>query len=102
MLSRFKRAIVQSYIGAIALGYLFAQIVFYFVGVFATPVATWATESHFHQDTHNNVTPTLSLLTSVPDVIRFTLSLTLWYLLLWWLYMKSSGPEKSEPSTESQ
>jgi hypothetical protein len=38
MFNRLKRAVVESYVGAIALGYLFAQGMFRFVNIFASPV----------------------------------------------------------------
>ena len=38
MLERFKRALVESFIGAIGLGYLLAQGILHFVNIFASPV----------------------------------------------------------------
>jgi hypothetical protein len=41
MSNRFKQALVESYIGAIGLGYLFAQCVLHFVSLFALPLTAW-------------------------------------------------------------
>jgi len=38
---RLKQALIESYVGAIALGYLFAQGILHFVTIFASPVAGW-------------------------------------------------------------
>jgi hypothetical protein len=41
MFDRPKQAVVESYFGAIALGYLFAQLIEHFVNIFASPIAGW-------------------------------------------------------------
>lgn len=38
MLNRLKRTLVESFVGAIALGYLLAQTILHFVNIFASPV----------------------------------------------------------------
>ncbi len=45
MVDRLKRILVESFIGAIALGYMLAEVVLYFVSVFTSPVSTWATRN---------------------------------------------------------
>lgn len=42
MFERLKRALVESYVGAVALGYPFAQAIMHFVNIFASPVSAWA------------------------------------------------------------
>ena len=49
MFERMRRALVESLIGAIALGYLLALDVGYFVNVFVTPVASWATRRDYQE-----------------------------------------------------
>jgi hypothetical protein len=44
MLNRLKRVLVKSFIGAIALGYLFAEAVLYFVNIFTAPISEWITQ----------------------------------------------------------
>jgi hypothetical protein len=43
MLERFKTALVDSYVVAIALGWLFAMGITRFVGIFIEPITVWMT-----------------------------------------------------------
>jgi hypothetical protein len=47
MLNRFKQAVVDSFIGAIALGYVLAQVILLFVNIFASPVAGWVSRKQY-------------------------------------------------------
>src|SRR6185437_5096899 len=49
MFERLKRTLVESYVGAIALGYLLAQVILHFVEIFASPVAVWVRETIISQ-----------------------------------------------------
>ena len=49
MFKQLKSILVESYIGAIALGYLLAESVLYLVSVVAAPVTAWATRSGIEQ-----------------------------------------------------
>lgn len=101
MLNRIKRAVVESYIGAIALGYLLAQIIITLVEVFVRPLVGWIATTRYLSDM-NIAATNVSFQASYPEIVRFVLSLVLWYLLLRWLYMTPSRAEKSQPSPESQ
>lgn len=101
MFERVKRAVVESYIGAIALGYLLATVVLSFVRIFATPISAWVAETRF-QGTPNVPPPHLVLQDAYPEIVSFVLSLVLWYLLLRWLYMKPARSEGSESGAESR
>ncbi len=41
MLNRLKQAMVESFVGAIGLGWLFGQIILYLVNIVAAPVDRW-------------------------------------------------------------
>jgi hypothetical protein len=47
MFDRLKQALVESYVGAIVLGYLFAQGILHFVDIFTTPVAGWISRKQY-------------------------------------------------------
>ena len=49
MLERLKRALVESFVGAIALGYLLAQGILHFVNIFASPIAGWVSRSYYKE-----------------------------------------------------
>lgn len=101
MLNRIKRAVVESYIGAIALGYLLAQIIITLVEVFVAPLVGWIAATRFRSDMSVAATD-VSLQASYPEIVRFVLSLILWYILLRWLYMTPTRSEASGPAAESQ
>lgn len=91
MLKRLKQAIVESFVGAIALGWLLAQAILRFVGIFTSPVAGWITRSQYRQFTQASLSSTaggFSFKEALPDAIIFTVLLLVWYILLRWLYFK--------------
>lgn len=94
MLKRVKRALVESYIGAIGLGYLLAQIVLHFVAVFSAPVAVWVQErTTMSLIPRSGPPPRLQLQDALPEVLNFLLLLLLWYLLLRWLYLEKPAKD---------
>lgn len=103
MLERVKRAVVESYIGAIALGYLLAEVIFAFANIVSSPLSNWI-ERRDYQYLLQSVAPVskLHFQDALPPLIRCAVYLTVWYQLLRWLYMTPSRDEKSAPSPESQ
>jgi hypothetical protein len=96
MFKRLKRALVESYVGAIALGWILAQIVTHFVGIFSAPVGSWVS-----QNTYRNMTKTIGSTgfpfeAAYPELIRAALLLVVWYALLRWLYFKPLNLNSSE------
>ena len=92
MFDRLKLALVESFIGAIALGYLFAQAILYFVNIFTTSFALLATR---------NVPRTPAFLrdpleAALRPVIAFVVLLLVWYVLLRWLYFTPPKKDTSE------
>ena len=103
MLKRLKRALVESYIGAIALGWLLAQDITQFVGAFARPVEEWISQREYPGlRAQTGGSPGLSFGFAVPDLIRFALILAIWYALVRWLYFDSSNKQVSKPPSREQ
>jgi hypothetical protein len=98
MLDRLKQAVVESYVGAIALGYLFAQDILHFVNVFASPVAGWISRKQYGGLVPGTTSlPGFSLQDALPELVRFVLLLLVWFVLLRWLYIRPLKEETSEP-----
>lgn len=85
MFSRIKRALVESYIGAIALGYLLAQAFLHFAGIFSAPIASLIMRREYSSLMQRNGSP---MQDALPELARFVVLLLLWYILLHWLYLK--------------
>ena len=95
MLNRLKKALVESYVGAVALGYLLADIVLQFVGIFVSPVSTWASRKNLKEVMPNaSAAADFTFRDGLPYVVRFVGLLVVWWILVRWLYFKPSEPEK--------
>jgi len=98
MFDRLKQTVVESYVGAIALGYLFAQLVQHFVNIFASPIAGWVARKQYGAFVPRTSPPVgFSLQDAVPELVTFFLLLLFWSVLLRWLYFKPLKKETSEP-----
>ena len=97
MFDRMKRTLVESFVGAIALGYLFAQVMLYLVNVFTAPVAGWVRRKEFPGST---ATAGLSLQAVFPPLVSFVVLLLIWYALLRWLYFTPPKRATSEPASK--
>ena len=101
MIERLKRALVESYVGVIALGYLLAQCILHFVNIFASPVVGWITRNEYREVIpRGTALAVFSLKDSLPELVRFFVLLLVWYLLVRWLYFtplkkETSGPEST-------
>jgi hypothetical protein len=96
MFDRLKRALVESYVGAIALGYLLAQCIMHFVNIFAAPVAGWVSRNDYRAIIPGGATLVgFSLKDALPDLSRFLLLFVVWYVLVRWLYFT---PPKTDAS----
>ncbi|MGA7794187.1 MAG: hypothetical protein WCA19_14220 [Candidatus Acidiferrales bacterium] len=83
MFDRLKETLVESFVGAIALGYLFAEAALYLVNVFAAPVAGWVRRM---ESPGSKATAGFSLQAALPQLVSFVVLLLIWYGLLRWLY----------------
>lgn len=99
MFDQLRRGLVESYVGAFALGYLFAQGVLHFVNIFASPVAGWVSRKQYGQFVPRTEAPAgFSLQDALPELVRFFLLLLVWLVLMRWLYFKPLKQETPEPS----
>ena len=102
MFDRLKQAVVESYVGAIALGYLFAQLVQHFVNIFASPIAGWIERKQYGAFVSRTSAPVgFSFQDAVPELVRFFLLLLFWSVLLRWLYFEAPQKRDIRASTES-
>ena len=97
---KLKRVLVDSYIGAIGLGYLLAEILEHFVNIFASPVAIWVTQTGFFLRGPRTVilgqaSRPSPIAYAIPELVRFVVLLLLWFVLLYWLYLKPEQPDES-------
>ncbi|HEX5233921.1 MAG TPA: hypothetical protein VFW25_01180 [Silvibacterium sp.] len=97
MLDRMKPALVESYVGAIGLGYLLAETILHFVSIFSSPVAGWFARYEYLKPLSGMRPPSPSPLEfAVPQVVEFVLLSVLWYILLRWLYFSPVKRETAE------
>lgn len=99
MLSRLKKALVESYVGAIGLGWILAQGVLHFAFIFSAPVANWLYRREYAGLTPG-VVAGFSFRDAIPEAARSIAALVIGYLLLRWLYYKPTPApvtESSEP-----
>jgi hypothetical protein len=98
MFKRLKRAIVESFVGAIALGWLFAQGIVHFANVFAAPLTGWIVRSEYRELMRSTAGPAgFSFVDALAELVRSISLLLLWYVLLRWLYYKPLKNETSDP-----
>jgi hypothetical protein len=100
MFERLRQAAVESFVGAIALGYLLAQVIMHFVGTFVAPVQAWITQRELHLVMPGGPTVAstgLSFQSAAPELIRFLLLAMVWYVLMRWLYFRPLRKELPGP-----
>ena len=101
MFERLKKVLVNSFVGAIALGWLFSQGILHFTYVFSAPVAGWVTRRAYHGIAGGAAISTrFELQDALPEFVRSFSLLLVGYLLLRWLYYKPLAPETTEPHSE--
>jgi hypothetical protein len=88
MLEQVKKALVESYAGAIAIGWLFSNGILHFAYMFSAPVADWFTRRSYRDLTQRNISTSINLQMALPELMRSIVILLLAYVLLRWLYFK--------------
>ena len=100
MLERVRQSLVRSYVGAIALGFVFAQAIAHFAGIFALPLASWfSRQSYRGVAGMSTVSTTFRVEEALPELVRSAILLIIGYFLLRWLYFRP--PNDETPSLES-
>jgi hypothetical protein len=112
MLSRVKRVLVESLIGAIALGYLFAEAILNLVNVFTAPISSWEARNMYqelvpHTPATEGLIPRITstvgtaLQPALPPLATFVALLLIWYVLVRWLYFTPPERDAIEPTPNS-
>jgi hypothetical protein len=92
MLNRLKSALVESFVGTIALGYVLAQTIMHFVNIFASPITAWVAGDEYRRLVLQSLAPQSPAPTgfpfrnALPELVSFLLLLLVWYVLVRWLY----------------
>jgi hypothetical protein len=92
MLERLRRALVNSFVGAIALGWVFAQAIVHFAYIFSAPAAGWLTRREYH-GMADRVATDFSLRDALPECAESISLFLVGYVLLRWLYYRRSQTE---------
>ena len=99
MFERLKRALVESFVGTIALGYLLAQCILYLVNIFASPIAGWVSRNDYRAIIPGGAALAgFSVKDALPDLSRFVVLFLVWYLLVRWLYFTPPKTDTSGPA----
>lgn len=87
MLERLRTVLVSSFVGAITLGWMFAQGFIHFAYVFSAPIAGWLARRAYC-GIGDRAAAGFSLQEAVPELIKSISLLVVGYFLLRWLYYK--------------
>ena len=104
---RLKRTLVQSFVGAIALGWIFSQAVVHLAYVFSAPIAGWLSRREYQRFADHAIGQTRFFMQdSLPELVKAVSLLLLGYLLLRWLYFNPeavahNAADREGASTES-
>ena len=91
MFDRLKRSLVESFVGPLALGWIFAWAILDFVSIFSAPITNWISRNEYRHTevTGMNAIPAaLFLQDALPYVVSSFALFLIGYLLLRWLYFK--------------
>ena len=95
MFKRLKRTLVESYVGAIALGYLLAESVLYLINFVAAPETAWSQQRYRAAISGHVSWADLAQAYAIDPLVKFLLLLVFWYILLRWLYFEKPEKETS-------
>ncbi len=102
MFERLKKSLVESFVGAIGLGWLFAQGIMHFAYMFSAPVAGWIMRREYRGLTDRVTAPAgFSFQDALPELARSVSLLVVGYILLRWLYFKPINKEIPEQNPTS-
>ena len=99
MLNRMKKSLVESFVGAIALGYLLAQGIMHFAYIFSAPLARWMMRDEYRRFGEHVTTSASFLFKDAGiELARSFFLFLIWYILLRWLYLKPFKEEALDPA----
>lgn len=97
MFKRLKAALVTSYVGAIALGWIFAQGILHFAAIFSAPFAGWFMRRELlGMMNRANTMRGFSLQDALPELVKSVSILLVGYFLLRWLYVTPLDEEEMQ------
>jgi hypothetical protein len=103
MLNRLKRALVDSYVGAIALGYLLGEGVEQLAMVVTAPFSEWIGLREMHWiSPQNYLEPSFRFQPSIGPLVHGVFFVLLGLVLLRWLYYPAKVWVPSEPTGSSE
>lgn len=89
MFRKLKKVLVETFIGAIGLGWLFAYGILCLADVFSAPFTRWLARTEYAGTLSRPDLPAGPLLRdSLPSLFKFVCIFVVWYLLVRWLYYK--------------
>jgi|HubBroStandDraft_2_1064218.scaffolds.fasta_scaffold269526_2 hypothetical protein len=98
MFERLKNILVSSYIGTIALGWIFAQGILHFAYIFSAPVVGWMTRREYRGLMEHGTVTGFTLRDSLPELVKSLSLLVIGYFLLRLLYF---GPPDKQKIAET-
>jgi hypothetical protein len=103
MLERLKTALVDSYVGAIALGVLLSEGISRFLGIFTEPAARWITQRQYWMMINSHSEPPgFPYMQEVSQAVASALYLLVGYGLLRWLYYPIGEMQDREHTAEPE
>jgi hypothetical protein len=102
MLEKLKNTLVESFVGVIALGWLFAQGIVHFAYVFTAPLAGWISSREYFAMTARTTSPGYWFRDSLLELARSFSLLLLGYVLLRWLYFKPAKETTERPPDQPE
>jgi hypothetical protein len=98
MFRRLKQILVETFVGTIALGWLFAQAVMHTAYAIVAPLVNWLLRDEYRGLTARAFGPAgLSVKDAAPELLRALSLLLAGYLLLRWLYCTPITKTTAEP-----
>jgi len=86
MFKRLKEALVSSYVGTVALGWIFSQAILHFVYVFSAPITSWIARDEYRGIIAQSTVKGFMFRDGLPELVRSIALLIIGYLFLRWLY----------------
>jgi hypothetical protein len=100
--NQLRCVLVESFVGAIALGWLLAQGLMHFADIFTAPIGTWVARTEYREfANHPSGSSAFTFASALPELAKSAALLALCYALLRWLYFNPSSRPKSVSDRES-
>jgi hypothetical protein len=103
MLERLKTALVDSFVGAIAIGLLLSQGLAEIVGPVINPITAWVQQrQHWGSFPPGAPGAVLAFQSVLPQLLRAVLILLIAYGLLYWLYFPKPEKQNQDATPEPE